>query len=54
MIKEGSVSVRIYRTPTRGCEAYTLSFYQDGVRRRPTFNSYQVALEAGNSPQMIY
>lgn len=47
VIKEGSVSVRIYRTPTRGCEAYTLSFYQDGIRHRPTFKSYSTAeLEA--------
>jgi hypothetical protein len=36
VVKQGSVTVKIYRTPSRGCEAYTLSYYQDGVRKRPT------------------
>ena len=43
VVRQGSVSVRIYRTPSRGCDSYTLSYYQDGVRQRPTFASLQAA-----------
>jgi hypothetical protein len=43
VVKQGSVTVKIYRTPSRGCEAYTLSYYQDGVRKRPTFTQLQAA-----------
>jgi integrase len=42
--KKGSVSVRIYRTPTRGCDSYTLSYWQDGKRKRPTFSTFEKAL----------
>src|SRR5882672_4966669 len=42
---KGSVSVNIYRTPTNGCESFTLSYYQDGVRKRPTFPSFDQALK---------
>ena len=42
-VKRGSVSVKIYRTPSNGCDAYTLAYYQDGVRKRPTFPSFQAA-----------
>ena len=43
LVKQGSVSVKIYRTPSRGCESFTLSYYQDGVRKRPTFATLQAA-----------
>jgi integrase len=43
VVKQGSVTVKIYRTPSRGCEAFTLSYYQDGVRKRPTFTQLQAA-----------
>jgi hypothetical protein len=42
-VKRGSVSVKIYRTPSNGCNSYTLAYYQDGVRKRPTFPSFQAA-----------
>jgi len=41
---KGSVSVKIYRTPTNGCESFTLSYYQDGSRKRPTFPTFKQAL----------
>lgn len=43
LVKRGSVSVKIYRTPTNGCDSYTLAYYQDGVRKRPTFPTIQAA-----------
>jgi hypothetical protein len=48
VVKQGSVSVKIYRTPSRGCEAYTLSYYQDGVRKRPTFTELRAARDEAN------
>lgn len=42
-VKRGSVSVKIYRTPTKGCESFTLSYYQDGKRKRPTFAKFEEA-----------
>ena len=42
-VKRGSVVVKIYRTPSHGCDSYTLSYYQDGVRKRPTFPDYELA-----------
>jgi len=42
-VKRGSVSVKIYRTPTNGCDSYTLAYYQDGTRKRPTFPTFQAA-----------
>jgi len=47
-VKRGSVSVNIYRTPSNGCESYTLSYYQDGVRKRPTFATLQAAKDEAN------
>jgi integrase len=41
----GSVSVKIYRTPSRGCDSFTLSYWQDGKRKRPTFNTFEKALK---------
>jgi integrase len=37
LVKRGSAVVKIYRTPTKGYDSFTLSYYVDGVRRRPTF-----------------
>ena len=48
MVKRGSVSVKIYSTPSNGCESYTLSFYQNGVRKRPTFSTLQAARDEAN------
>jgi integrase len=42
---KGSVSVKIYRTPTRGCDSFTLSYWRDGARERPTFNTFDKALK---------
>jgi hypothetical protein len=36
--------VKIYRTPSHGCDAYTVAYYMDGVRKRPTFPTFEVAL----------
>ena len=48
VVRQGSVVVKIYRTPTRGCESYTLSYYQDGIRKRPTFSSLPAARHEAN------
>ena len=42
-IKRGSVAVKIYRTPSHGCDSFTLSYWQDGVRKRPTFPTFEKA-----------
>ncbi len=42
-VKRGSVIVKIYRTLSHGCDSFTLSYYQDGVRKRPTFPTYEQA-----------
>lgn len=42
-VKRGSVTVKIYRTPSHGCDSFTLSYYQDGVRKRPTFPDFENA-----------
>ena len=42
-VKRGSVAVKIYRTPSHGCESFTLSYYQDGARKRPTFPDFESA-----------
>ncbi len=48
VVRQGSVVVKIYRTPSHGCESYTLSYYQDGVRKRPTFTHLQAAKDEAN------
>ena len=48
VVKQGSVSVKIYRTPSNGCDSFTLSYYQDGVRKRPTFSNLQAAKDEAN------
>ena len=42
-VKRGSVSVKIYCTPSHGCSSYTLTYWQDGVRKRPTFPTFEKA-----------
>src|ERR1051325_11164079 len=37
-VKRGSVTVKIYRTPTKGYDSFTVQFYQDAVRKRRTFS----------------
>ncbi|MFZ1074709.1 MAG: hypothetical protein WAO21_14895, partial [Verrucomicrobiia bacterium] len=48
VVRRGSVVVKIYRTPSHRCEAYTLSYYQDGVRKRPTFTNLRAAQDEAN------
>lgn len=48
-IKKGSVTVKVYRTPSHGCESFTLSYYQDGVRKRPAFPTWKAARKAAVS-----
>lgn len=42
-VSKGSVSVKIYRTPSHGSESFTLAYYQDGARKRPTFPTFKAA-----------
>ena len=42
---KGSVSVMIYRTPTRGNDAFTIAYYKDGKRVRKLFGSFDEALQ---------
>ena len=57
VVKRGSVSVKIYRTPSRGYDAFTISYYQDGARKRLSYGSLAearaeaevVACRLGNS-----
>src|SRR6266850_2190671 len=43
VVSKGSVSVKIYRTPSHGCDSFTLAYYQDGRRKRPTFPTFAAA-----------
>ena len=36
-VKRGHAVVKIYRTPSRGCEAFTVSYYLGDQRQRKTF-----------------
>ena len=36
-VKRGNVSVKVYRTPSNGCQAFTLAYYFGGRRVRKTF-----------------
>jgi integrase len=42
-VARGSVSVKIYRTPSHGCDSFTLAYWQDGVRKRLTFAAFEKA-----------
>jgi integrase len=37
-IKRGSARVKIYFTPSKGCDSYTLSYWFNGQRKRQTFS----------------
>lgn len=42
-VKRGSVSVKIYFTPSHSSDSFTLAYWQDGVRKRPTFPTFEKA-----------
>jgi integrase len=42
-VKRGHTTVKIYRTPSRGCDAYTVSYYLGDQRVRTTFADYGLA-----------
>ncbi len=44
-IKRGSVSVIIYKTPSKGYDNYTLAYYQDGRRKREYSADYPAILK---------
>ena len=44
VIPRGSLSVTIYKTPSKGYPSYTLAYYQDGHRRRETSADYSALL----------
>ena len=37
-IKRGSARVKIYFTPSKGCDSHTLSYWFNGQRKRQTFS----------------
>jgi hypothetical protein len=37
MVNRGHTVVKIYRTPSRGCEAFTVSYHLGAKRQRATF-----------------
>jgi integrase len=47
-IKRGSVSVTIYKTPSKGYPLYALVYYQDDRRRREYNADYQILLKRAN------
>jgi hypothetical protein len=47
VVKRGNVRVKIYSTPSNGCDAYTVAYYFAGQRQRKTFADLGLAkLEA--------
>jgi integrase len=48
VIKRGSASIKVYYTPTRGFDSYTLSYWIDGKRFRPAFASLEEAKREAN------
>ena len=40
VIKRGSVVVKIYLTPTNGCESYTISYWRAEKRHRESFAEF--------------
>ncbi len=46
LVKRGSAVVKIYYTPTKGCESFTLSYWLDGKRKRPAFSNFAEAKSA--------
>jgi len=43
-VKRGHTIVKIYRTPSRGCEAFTVSYYLGDKRQRVTFADLGLAM----------
>ena len=43
VLKNGSITVKIYATPSHGCQSFTLAYWQDGARKRPTFPTFEKA-----------
>ena len=48
MLRQDSVSVVIYKTPSKGYDTFTLAYYQDGHRRREYSNNYSTILKRAN------
>src|ERR1041384_36097 len=44
----GSATVMIYKTPTRGNEGYTVSYWLDGKRKRHGYSELQTAKDRAN------
>jgi integrase len=47
-LKRDSVSVVIYKTPSKGYDTFTLTYYKDGRRRREYSNEYSTVLKRAN------
>lgn len=43
IVKRGSVAVKIYYTPTKGRDSFTLAYWHNGKRNRPTFSDFSEA-----------
>jgi integrase len=41
---KGSVVVKIYHQKSHGCDSFTVAYWQDGVRKRPAFPTFEKAL----------
>jgi integrase len=48
VLRLDSVSVVIYKTPSKGYDTFTLAYYQDGHRRREYSNNYSTILKRAN------
>jgi len=48
VLRQDSVSVVIYKTPSKGYDTFTLAYYQDGHRRREYSNNYSTILKRAN------
>jgi hypothetical protein len=46
-VKRGNVRVKIYLTPSNGCEAYTVAYCFGGKRIRKTFSRDAAAFAGG-------
>ena len=54
IVKRGSATVKIYRTPCRGKDRYTLSYWLNGTRKRQTFDDLDRAkTEAASAATQI-
>jgi hypothetical protein len=47
-VKRGSTVVKIYETPNKGFDSYTLSYWSDGKRKRKTFANLIEAKQEAN------